>query len=527
MLKGDWRENRQLLGNASSLVATTAVTSALGFAYWTLAARLFSQRLVGYGSAAVSSMTLLGTIGMFGLGTVLIGELPQKKTGGGGLISAALIASAIGSLILGSAFAVAAPYVSPRFANVTGSPVQAVLFGAGVALTAVTLLFDQATIGLMRGGSQLLRNATFAVVKLPALLAVAIILHRELGSGIMFTWVAGMALSLVAAALWLRFKGASVLPRPEWDVLRGLGRTALAHSWLNVAIMLPFAVVPVLVTVVVSPAANASFYAAWTLVSFLKIVPTHLSTVLFAVAAAEPKIIARKLRFTLRLSMLIGLPGMAVLGFGSHLALSMFGASYARAATVPLCLLVAGYLPNIPKAQYIAVCRASGHIPRAAAIMTVAAAMDVIATIIGGVADGLVGIAAALLIASLAEALITSPAVWKAAIGRGRHRRPDSLGDSSNVPSGSQYLGQIPSRRTISRSDGPESEISEPKNRRQLQEAGLAALQALACSTGTTGPIPIVMEGYPRLDNAADKRSPPWRSRQIGASSVNNLVPRE
>ena len=114
---------------------------------------------------------------------------------------------------------------------------------------------------------------------------------------------------------------------------------------------------------VVSPSANAAFYAAWTLGGFLKIVPTHLLTVLFAVAAADPQVIARKLRFTLRLSLLIGLPGMAVLALGAHFALSMFGPSYARAATVPLLLLVIGYLPCIPKVHYMAVCRAHGRIP--------------------------------------------------------------------------------------------------------------------------------------------------------------------
>ena len=66
-----------MLKNASSLLATTGVTSAMGFAYWTVAARLMSQRAVGFGSATVSAITLLATIGMFGLGTVLIGELPR------------------------------------------------------------------------------------------------------------------------------------------------------------------------------------------------------------------------------------------------------------------------------------------------------------------------------------------------------------------------------------------------------------------------------------------------------------------
>lgn len=86
------RRHGDVLKNASSLLATTGVTSAMGFAYWTVAARLMSQRAVGFGSATVSAITLLATIGMFGLGTVLIGELP-RRTRRGDLVSAALITS--------------------------------------------------------------------------------------------------------------------------------------------------------------------------------------------------------------------------------------------------------------------------------------------------------------------------------------------------------------------------------------------------------------------------------------------------
>ena len=81
-LTGLWHKHSDLLHNAASLAATTGVTSLLGFAFWTFAARYFSQEAVGYGSAAISAMTLLGTIGMFGLGTVLIGELPQRRLPG-------------------------------------------------------------------------------------------------------------------------------------------------------------------------------------------------------------------------------------------------------------------------------------------------------------------------------------------------------------------------------------------------------------------------------------------------------------
>ncbi|HEY5989128.1 MAG TPA: hypothetical protein VIV12_22515, partial [Streptosporangiaceae bacterium] len=118
----------------------------------------------------------------------------------------------------------------------------------------------------------------------------------------------------------------------------------------------------------------------------------------------------------------IGLPGMAALGLGAHLALSMFGASYARMATVPLWLLVIGYLPTVSKVQYIAVCRALGRIPRAAAVLTVAAALEVTATAMGGASGGLRGLSLALLAVYLVEGLVTAPAVLRAAIGHGRHR---------------------------------------------------------------------------------------------------------
>jgi O-antigen/teichoic acid export membrane protein len=433
-----WQRHHDLLGGASSLAGTTGVASVLGFAYWALAARLFSQQAVGFGSAAVSAMTLLGTIGMLGLGTVLIGELPRRSPRAG-LLCAALLASGLGSLVLGLGFAVLAPHFSDRFANISGTAGQAALFAAGVVLTGITLVFDQATIGLLRGGLQLSRNLAFAAVKLVALPAAAVILGHQLGVGITASWVVGTALSVVAVAIRLRLAGTPVLPRPDWGVLRGLGKTAVAHNWLNLAIVVPRSLIPVLVTIVVSPSANAAFYAAWTLSGFLYIVPTHLSTVLFAVASADPRAIARKLRFTLRLSALIGLPGMVVLGVTGRLALGVFGAGYARAATVPLLLLVIGYLPTVPKVQYIAVCRAAGRIPRAAAVLTAAAIMEVAAAAAGGTSGGLRGLSLALLGVFLVEGLVTAPAVLRAAFGHGRHRRtrsPAAASDCLSAPRG-------------------------------------------------------------------------------------------
>lgn len=489
-----WRQHHDLLSNASTLAATTGVTSLLGFAFWAAAARLFSQQAVGYGAAAISAMTLLGTIGMLGMGTLLIGELPRRDARAG-LVSAALLTCGLGALVLGLGFAVLAPRFSARFDHLSGTLIQAALFVAGVILTGISLVFDQATIGLMRGGLQLTRNAIFALVKLLVLPAAAIVLHDQFGVGITAAWIAGIALSMILLAIRLRLSGIAVLPRPDWGVLRGLGRTALAHNWLNLSLTIPMSLIPVLVVVIVSPSANAAFYAAWTLVGFLKVVPIHLSTVLFAVAAADPQVIARKLRFTLRLSLLIGLPAMVALGIGAHLALSMFGPGYARAGTLPLELLVISYLPSIPKMQYIAVCRASGRIPRAAAVMTAAAVAEVTAATVGGVYGGLKGLSLALLGVYLIEGLVTIGPVIRAATGRGRHRQADSpTADASDATKTSRPLGLSPAKPGMKDEPRPSSvehqhtgdiasmEMSDRSDSamRDRQEAGMATLLSLA-----------------------------------------------
>jgi O-antigen/teichoic acid export membrane protein len=419
--RNSWRVHVDLLTNASSLAGTTVVTSALGFAYWAYAARLFSQTAVGYGSAAVSVMTLLGTIGMLGFGTLLIGELPRRAARAE-LVAAALFTSAIGSLILGVGFCVGAPVFSKRFNGIIGSPAEAAILVAGVILTGVTLVFDQATIGVLRGDIQLWRNVVFSIVKLLVLPVMAIGLHDSVGLGIVASWVAAMALSLIPAVLQRVRNGRQVIVGPNWGVLRSLGRTTLAHNWLNLSISIPRSLIPVLVTVTVSASANAAFYAAWTLSGFLYIIPTHLSTVLFALAAADPKAIARKLRFTLRLSLFIGIPGMALMALGANWALRIFGPNYAREATVPLLLLVMGYLPSIPKAHYIAVSRATGQIARGAAVLTAAAIMEVVAASIGGIYGGVRGLTVAYLGVLLLEGLITAYPVYRATLTKGRHR---------------------------------------------------------------------------------------------------------
>jgi O-antigen/teichoic acid export membrane protein len=432
ILKGVWGRHKDLLRNAISLVATTGLTSGFGFFYWNVAARLFSQDAVGYAAAGVSVLTLLSSIGIFGFGTLMLGELPKRKDRAG-LISAAMVASGLGSLVLALTFALVAPHFTTHFDDITGSIGRVSLLCVGVALTSMSLVFDQSTIGLMRGGLQLTRNITFVLVKMLTMIAVAIALHSALGIGIIASWVAAIPLSLVPVAIRLWLHHEPVLPRPDWSLLRGRVKVLLTHNWLNLAIETPGLTLPVIVASIVPPSVNAGFYVACSMTGALFILPTHLATVLFAVGSGDPRAIARKLRFTLRLSFLLGLPGVVVLGLGAHLILSFFGHGYARVAAVPMEIIAFNYIPAVPNYFYIAVCRAVGKLSRAAAVLTTFTVLDVAAEVAGCLRWGLVGLAVAGLLVNVIEASVTTPAVIRAAVGYGRHRRAAPQGSLATV----------------------------------------------------------------------------------------------
>lgn len=398
--------NKALFLNASSLVATTAVTSVLGFAYWWLAARLYTPEAVGFASAAISAMMLLGAMGMLGLGTVLIGQVSRQPDQAGAIIVMSALIVGGASSALGILFAVAVPTLSPELSMVSQDLGSIMVFAVGVAFTAVTFILDQAFVGLLRGGLQLWRNIIFAAAKLILLYVIAYHLSQTTGLSIYAAWMFGNILSLVILAAYMVWRRIRIVYRPQFGLVRRIGRTALAHHTTNLILQAPNLLLPIAVTTLLSASANASFYAAWMIASFLFVIPGHLTTVLYAVGSKEPAALIAKTRMTLRLSLAITLPMAAILFIMANVLLGLFGAHYAEQADWCLRILSLGVFPLIVKYHYIAFLRVYNRVDGAIGILLLSGICEIGLSAFGLITGGLTGLALGWVAAACLEAIV-------------------------------------------------------------------------------------------------------------------------
>jgi O-antigen/teichoic acid export membrane protein len=400
--------NATVLSTTGALAGSTIVTSFLGLAYWSAAARLFPAPTVGLASAAISAMMLLGTIGMMGLGTLMISQLPVRGAERGPLLTTALAAATGASLLLWAVVAVGANAL-----GVGDGPVAALLalplFGLGVALTSAAQVLDQALIGVLRGNLQLMRNLGFAVGKLVVLVAVGAFVASTDAGDVIASWVVGLIASFGVVAVILWRSRTRFLYRPDPRLLRGLKAATLKHHVLNLALFGPRLLLPVLAAIVVSADANAAFYAAWMLVSFAFMIPAHFSTVLHAVGAWDGAALAERLRFSLRMSMLVGLMAGAVLFAAAPVLLHVFGAFYAELATSSLRAMVIVIPAMTLKLHYVAVERVRDHVGRAASFMSAGAILEVALALVGAAHAGILGMSIGFTLAVALQAVLTLP----------------------------------------------------------------------------------------------------------------------
>lgn len=403
----------KLIRNTVALVGTQIVTSGLGFVYWWFAARQFPASSVGLASAIVSAMTLLGTVGTLGLGTLLIGELPRQRSRAPQLVTTGVLIAGAASALLGALFALLSPLISSELRVLTQVD-HLLLFALSAAVTGMGLVLDQAAVGVMRGSLQFWRNTVFSVAKLLFLAAMALWLRQTTGFSIFASWVAGSVISLLAVVLIEIAAGKLHAGYgPRWDLFQGKRREALHHHGLNLVLLGPGLILPLVVTAMLSAEVNAYFYTAWMLNNVVMFVPVAFGTILFAAGSASPETLRQKLRFTLGASIAYGVLANVVVGVAGRWLLGFFGPQYEQALPT-LIVLNLSVFPVIISEHFVALRRIERRPESAMLPLGLSSLLKIVFAAVGGLLAGLSGLSIGIVTASYLVAIFLMPAVVRA-----------------------------------------------------------------------------------------------------------------
>lgn len=345
--------SRGLSVDIMAIMTSSITTGALGFVFWTIAARGYTPAEVGRASAIISSATLLSSLSNLSLGDLYERFLPVS-----GHLAARHIASGrymimVLAAVMGFGFVLLGPRES-----LFHSTIEEVLYPIAVVVLGVFAIQDKTLIGLGRARTVASKNISQSLAKL---VLVAACIPLATGSAIVWAWVVPAGLIALWIGLTAVRTGTTAMtgepnlpPRSEvWHFFAG----SLAMNVVGVFVPL---VVPLVIVATLGTEMNAYFSICWLIIS-TAIILLYSTAAPFISAAAEPGADLR--HATLRFIALCGGAGVAScigLIVVAPWVLAIMGPSYADHGT-DLVRLMALTLPTV---SFVAIYTALAKVER-------------------------------------------------------------------------------------------------------------------------------------------------------------------
>ncbi|MET3806430.1 O-antigen/teichoic acid export membrane protein [Nakamurella sp. UYEF19] len=354
--------------NTIAIMASTVVTSVLGYVFWIIVARSLGSETSGTGAAITSALQATVLVAAVGAAAAMIEWLPRSTTTlqwrqrvTAGLI-VTVVAATLGGLLvpalLGFSFG-----VLPQLGTATGAG----LFCLASVFFALGILIDYIAISERRGGVLLLRNVILTGLRIPLLFVPLAALGGD--NKILAAWTIAACASLVVAVATFRRNSGGRTLRPAFGEVRAhlkeMAASLLGQHLITVAAMMAGYLLPILVVARLSPSDNAYFYVTWMLGSVFFIISPAVSTALFAAGAADPSALGALARRSVLISAALLVLPMLVYLFGGGLLLDLFGDGYASRGRLLLILLTLSAIPDAITNIAVSVLRATNRLGEA------------------------------------------------------------------------------------------------------------------------------------------------------------------
>jgi len=386
--------------NGFALVFSLISTSALGIAYWSIAARNFSVEEVGINSAVLSGMMFLGNISQFGLVNFLNRFLPKAGRATKRFIGFSYLFSIILGLLSSTLFVLGIDYWSPTLGFLKSDPWLFTWFVIATALWCIFALQDGVLVGLRRTTWVPIENIIFALIKLGLLFLFSGLVIQL---GIFASWTFPLIFMIVGINTLIFWR---IIPKhlsetgmeAEQFNLSQIIRFILGDYFGTLVWMATINLMPLIVLELAGATANAYFYLPWKISYILYMVSRSMGISLTVEAAKDQSFIKEYSYRSIIQAVIILIPAVFVILIASPNILRIFGEGYAAEGSSLLRLLALSALPNIITSLYISIARVQRRIKDIVIVMTALCGMVLFFTFLSIDRMGLVGVGWAWLI---------------------------------------------------------------------------------------------------------------------------------
>jgi O-antigen/teichoic acid export membrane protein len=407
MRRAGHQKRNHMVRNSMFSLLSAALQAVLGFAFWVLAARLFSAPEVGRATSLIAATTLIGYIALFGLNSTVVRFLPTSQHKDA-IVTVTLALVACAGMVVAIGYVFALPIIAPQLRFLGHNIGFAIGFVLLAAAAAINLLTDSIFIASRRTSINALVDGGVGGVSKLLLIGL---LAGSGTYGLFCASVGGFAAAALASLvlIWTqlhfrpRFKGALTALRP---LLRFSGANYMA----NVFNLAPMLVVSLIVLDRLGALDAGCYYVAFQFANVLYAGTYAVEQNFLAEGAhGEERIVSLMWRAGKVLACL-AVPAAIAGAVFSHWILIIFGDQYARHATEALLLMALATIPVAAQNWLVTVLRLSNQL-KAITMCNVVNAASICGLAWFLAPRGLTMVGAAWLLGALAGVVVAAGAV--------------------------------------------------------------------------------------------------------------------
>ena len=356
-----------LYRNSLFLMANTVVTAGLGFIFWMVVARYYTEAEVGLGAAIIPAISLLALISTLGLNVALIRFLPKAEKPVD-LINSCFTLSGIVALAVGGIFIAGINFWSPALGFIRENAIFSIAFVLFVLFWTLSGMMDFIFIARRRAEFALLKNTIYSLLKIPLPILLVFYFHAF---GIVGSW--GVAIGVALAISILLFlpraqDSYKPVPRLNLSLIKDIRRYSAGNYVVNLLGAAPALVLPIMIVNLLGAEQNAYFYVAWMIAGLLFAIPAAVSQSLFAEGSHFEAPLGLNVRRSYRLIFLLLVPAVILFLLVGKWLLLAFGASYSANALTLLWILALSAVFVGVNSVYYSILRVQGRIRELVAI---------------------------------------------------------------------------------------------------------------------------------------------------------------